>query len=116
MFVLRAAEAVAADPGSRGVVLGGSGNGEQMAANKVSGVRAALAWTAELAQLAREHNDAQVVSIGGRFTSDDEAKAIVDVFVSTEFSDESRHSRRIGMVTAYESTRVLPDLPDSANP
>jgi ribose 5-phosphate isomerase B len=112
VFVLRAAEAVAAEPGSRGVVLGGSGNGEQMAANKVIGVRAALAWTAELAQLAREHNDAQVVSIGGRFTSDDVAKAIVDTFVATEFSDEERHGRRIGMVTAYESTRELPALAD----
>lgn len=116
VFVLRAAEAVAADPGSRGVVLGGSGNGEQMAANKVPGVRAALAWTAELAQLAREHNDAQVVSIGGRFTSVEDAKAIVDTFVRTEFSDEARHSRRIDMVTAYESTKALPELPESAHP
>jgi len=112
VFVLRAAEAVAADPGSRGVVLGGSGNGEQMAANQVPGVRAALAWSGELAQLARQHNDAQVVSIGGRFTSDELAKEIVDTFVSTEFSDEERHSRRIGMVTAYESSRELPALPD----
>ena len=84
--VLRAAKAVADDPGSLGVVLGGSGNGEQMAANKVKGIRAALCWTAELAQLAREHNNAQVVSIGGRFTATEVAKEIVDTFLATEFS------------------------------
>jgi ribose 5-phosphate isomerase B len=113
VFVLRAAEAVAADPGSRGVVLGGSGNGEQIAANKVAGIRAALAWSAELAGLAREHNDAHIVSIGARFTSDDVAKAIVDTFVATEFSDEERHSRRLGMVSAYETTGNVPALPAS---
>ena len=84
VYVLRAAEAVAADPQSRGVVLGGSGNGEQIAANKVDGIRAALAWTPELAGLAREHNNAQVVSIGGRFTDTEVATAIVDVFRSAE--------------------------------
>ena len=113
VFVLRAAEAVAAEEGSLGVVLGGSGNGEQMAANKVSGIRAALAYNAELASLAREHNDAQIVSIGARFTPDAVAKEIVDVFVSTNFSDESRHSRRLGMVSAYETTGELPALPGS---
>ncbi|EWT00452.1 ribose 5-phosphate isomerase [Intrasporangium oryzae NRRL B-24470] len=111
VFVLRAAEAVAGDEGSLGVVLGGSGNGEQMAANKVVGIRAALAYSAELATLAREHNNAQVVSIGARFTSEDVAKEIVDTFVSTGFSEVERHSRRVGMVTAYEATRKLPDLP-----
>ncbi|MDC5696576.1 ribose-5-phosphate isomerase [Intrasporangium calvum] len=115
VFVLRAAEAVAAEPGSRGVVLGGSGNGEQMAANKVAGIRAALAYSTELASLAREHNDAQIVSIGARFTSEDLAKQIVDTFLVTEFSDDERHSRRIGMVSAYESDRALPSLPDSAS-
>ena len=112
VFVLRAAEAVAADPGSLGVVLGGSGNGEQIAANKVSGIRAALAYSTELASLAREHNDAQVVSIGARFTAEDEAKQIVDTFVATKFSDEARHSRRLGMVSAYENTGDLPALPE----
>lgn len=111
VFVLRAAEAVAADEGSRGVVLGGSGNGEQMAANKVVGIRAALAYSPELARLAREHNDAQVVSIGARFADENLAKAIVDTFLSTDFSDAERHSRRVGMVAAYESTRALPPLP-----
>jgi ribose 5-phosphate isomerase B len=113
VFVLRAAEAVAAEDGTLGVVLGGSGNGEQIAANKVSGIRAALAWSPELAALAREHNDAQVVSIGARFTTDDVAKQIVDAFVSTEFTDAERHSRRLGMVSAYENTGNLPALPDS---
>ncbi|MDV3222708.1 ribose-5-phosphate isomerase [Intrasporangium sp.] len=111
VFVLRAAEGVAADPGSRGVVLGGSGNGEQMAANKVPGIRAALAYAPELATLAREHNDAQIVSLGARFATEDEAKEIVDAFLATEFSDEERHRRRIGMVSAYETTRELPPLP-----
>jgi ribose 5-phosphate isomerase B len=106
--VLRAAKAVSEDPGSRGIVLGGSGNGEQIAANKVHGVRAALCWTTELAQLAREHNDAQVVSIGGRFTATDEAKEIVDVFVATEFSGVERHARRLAMVSAYEDDGTLP--------
>lgn len=113
VFVLRAAEAVAAEPGSLGVVLGGSGNGEQMAANKVAGIRAALAYSVELASLAREHNDAHIVSIGARFTADDLAKEIVDTFVATKFSDEERHSRRLGMVSAYENTGDLPALPDS---
>jgi ribose 5-phosphate isomerase B len=106
--VLRAAKAVSEDPGSRGVVLGGSGNGEQIAANKVHGIRAALCWTTELAQLAREHNDAQVVSIGGRFTATDEAKEIVDTFLATEFSGVDRHQRRLAMVSAYEDDGTLP--------
>jgi ribose 5-phosphate isomerase B len=111
VYVLRAAEAVAADEGSLGVVLGGSGNGEQIAANKVTGIRAALAYSAELASLAREHNNAQVVSIGARFTTDEVAKQIVDTFVATAFTEEPRHARRLGMVTAYESTGELPDVP-----
>ena len=111
VFVLRAAEAVAAEPGSLGVVLGGSGNGEQMAANKVGGIRAALACTPELASLAREHNDAQVVSIGGRFTAAEEAREIVRTFLATPFSGEARHQRRIDMVGAYEADGSLPPLP-----
>ena len=111
VYVLRAAEAVAADPGSRGVVLGGSGNGEQIAANKVRGIRAALAWTPELAALAREHNDAQVVSIGGRFIEPEVAKAVVDAFLGTEFVGGTRHQRRLDMVTAYEQDGTVPALP-----
>lgn len=109
--VLRAAQAVAEDPGSLGIVLGGSGNGEQIVANKVKGIRAALCWTSELAQLAREHNDAQVVSIGGRFTATEEAKEIVDTFLATEFSGGDRHVRRLEMVSAYEKDGTLPPEP-----
>ncbi|MEO7061328.1 MAG: ribose-5-phosphate isomerase [Lapillicoccus sp.] len=110
--VLRAAQAVAGDPGSLGVVLGGSGNGEQIAANKVTGIRAALASTPELAQLARQHNDAQVVSIGGRFTAVEEAKEIVDVFLATPFSGVARHARRLEMVSRYEADGSLPAQPE----
>ncbi|GAB3487174.1 RpiB/LacA/LacB family sugar-phosphate isomerase [Flexivirga lutea] len=108
VFVLRAAEGVAADPGSLGVVLGGSGNGEQMAANKVQGVRAALCYNAELARLAREHNNAQVISIGGRFNTIEEAQEMVRVFLATPFSGADRHQRRIDMVAKYEQSGELP--------
>ncbi len=83
VFVLRAAQAVAAEPGSFGVVLGGSGNGEQMAANKVTGIRAALCYDDELARLAREHNDAQVISIGARMTTTEQARSMVRTFLGT---------------------------------
>ncbi|MBB2890414.1 ribose-5-phosphate isomerase [Flexivirga oryzae] len=108
VFVLRAAEGVAADEGSLGVVLGGSGNGEQMAANKVKGIRAALCYNTELAQLARQHNDAQVISIGGRFNTVDEAKEMVKVFLETPFSGAQRHQRRLDMVSDYEKNGDLP--------
>jgi ribose 5-phosphate isomerase B len=111
VYVLRAAQAVAADPGSFGVVLGGSGNGEQMAANKVAGIRAALCSDDELARLAREHNDAQVISIGARMTSVEEARSMLRVFLTTPFSGDERHARRIAMVSAYESDGSLPPLP-----
>lgn len=111
VFVLRAAEAVAADADSLGVVLGGSGNGEQMAANKVSGIRAALCYNTELATLAREHNNAQVISIGGRMNTVDEAKAMVAAFLATPFSGAARHQRRIDMVAAYEQDGTLPPAP-----
>ena len=102
VFVLRAAQGVAGDPGSLGVVLGGSGNGEQMAANKVKGVRAALCYTPTLARLARQHNNAQIISIGGRFNSIEEAKVMVQVFLETPFSGVECHQRRIDMVEQYE--------------
>ncbi|WP_109474445.1 ribose-5-phosphate isomerase [Ornithinimicrobium cavernae] len=111
VFVLRAAEAVADDLGSLGIVLGGSGNGEQIAANKVTGIRAALCYRPELAQLAREHNDAQVLSIGARMHSVEEAKEIVRTFLTTEFSGAERHQRRIDMMAAYEVDGALPDVP-----
>jgi ribose 5-phosphate isomerase B len=116
VFCLRAAEGVAADPGSLGVVIGGSGNGEQMAANKVRGIRAALVWSEETAELARQHNDAQVIAVGGRMHSVDEMTRFVEVFLATPFSQEERHARRIGMLNDYEATGDLPPLPASAVP
>ncbi len=110
-YVLRAAEAVVADPGSLGVVIGGSGNGEAIAANKVRGVRAALAWSDDTASLGREHNDANVVSIGARMHTPAEAARFVELFVTTDFSGEQRHSRRIDMLAAYEASGDLPELP-----
>lgn len=110
-FVLRAAEGVAGDPGSLGVVIGGSGNGEQIAANKVRGIRSALAWSEETASLAREHNNANVVSVGARMHSLDEATRFVEVFLGTSFSGSERHSRRIAQLTTYETIGQLPSLP-----
>jgi ribose 5-phosphate isomerase B len=104
-FCIEAGEAVVADPGSLGVVIGGSGNGEQIAANKVNGVRAALAWNLTTAQLARQHNDANVVAVGARQHSVDEALSLVDAFVAEPFSQDERHQRRIDLLTAYEHTR-----------
>ena len=114
VFCLRAAEGVANDPGSLGIVVGGSGNGEQMAANKVAGVRAALVWSTETATLAREHNDANVISVGGRMHTLEELTGFVEVFLSTPFSEDERHVRRIGMLTTYETGGGLPPLPASA--
>ena len=111
VFCLRAAEAVAAEPGSLGVVIGGSGNGEQMAANKVTGIRCALVWSEETAVLARQHNDAQVVAVGGRMHTVEEMTRFVEVFLATPFSEEERHARRIGMLVEYERTGALPPLP-----
>ena len=106
-FCIAAAQATVDEPGSLGVVIGGSGNGEQIAANKVRGARAALAWSVETARLAREHNDAQVVSVGGRMHSEDEAIAIVEAFLTTPFSGEARHQRRIDLLASYETTGKL---------
>ena len=118
VFCLRAAEAVAADrqdgTDSFGIVIGGSGNGEQMAANKVKGVRAALVWNQQTATLAREHNDANVISVGGRLHTMDEMTRFIEIFLSTPYSDEERHTRRIRMLTDYEKTGNLPPLPESA--
>lgn len=104
-FCFAAAEAVVADPGSLGIVLGGSGNGEQIAANKVAGVRAALAWSPTTAALARQHNDANVVAVGERQHSIEEATAIVEAFLAEPFSGDERHQRRIDQLAAYESAR-----------
>ncbi|MDP9498082.1 MAG: ribose-5-phosphate isomerase [Actinomycetota bacterium] len=110
-YVLRAAQAVAEQPGTLGIVLGGSGNGEAIAANKVPGVRCALAWSDETARLAREHNDANVVSLGARMHREAEALGFVETFLATPYSGEPRHSRRIAMLTDYERSGVLPPLP-----
>jgi ribose 5-phosphate isomerase B len=110
-YVMRAAARAVADPGSLGIVIGGSGNGEQIAANKIPGVRAALAWTEETAQLAREHNDANVLSLGARMYPVEDAIGFARVFVQTPFSTEPRHARRLAMITDYEKTAELPPLP-----
>jgi ribose 5-phosphate isomerase B len=118
VFCLRAAEAVAAERAggadSLGVVIGGSGNGEQIAANKVKGVRSALVWSEETAVLAREHNDANVVAVGGRMHSLEDMTRFVEVFLSTAFPGDERHVRRIGQLADYETTGDLPPLPESA--
>lgn len=118
VFCLRAAEAVAKDRAagldSLGVVIGGSGNGEQMAANKVAGIRCALVWSEETARLAREHNDAQVISVGGRMHSLEEMTRFIELFLVEPFSGDERHVRRIGQLLSYEETRILPPLPESA--
>ncbi len=93
-----AAQAVVAEPGSLGVVVGGSGNGEQIAANKARGARAALAWNLDTARLARQHNDANLVGIGARQHTEAEALAIVDAFLAEPFSGQARHQRRIDQV------------------
>ena len=103
VFCIPAAEAVAKDPGSFGIVLGGSGNGEQMAANKVKGIRAALVWSKETAKLAREHNDANVISLGGRMHDEEFCLDLVDTFLSTPFSNDERHIRRISLISKYEN-------------
>jgi ribose 5-phosphate isomerase B len=107
-YVMRAAAAAAASPGSTAIVIGGSGNGEQIAANKIDGIRAALAWSTETARLAREHNDANVLSLGARMHPVPDAVGFALVFLETPFSGEQRHQRRIDMISAYEESGVLP--------
>ncbi|MEN0024721.1 MAG: ribose-5-phosphate isomerase [Microbacterium sp.] len=113
-FCIRAARAVVADQAAGvetlGVVFGGSGNGEQIAANKVQGVRAALVWNISTAELARQHNDANVISIGARQHTFDEVTSFIDTFIATPFSDEERHVRRIAQIADFERDGSL--LPD----
>ena len=104
-FCFAAAEAVIAEPGSLGIVIGGSGNGEQLAANRVPGVRAILAWSIETARLGRQHNAANVVSVGGRMHTVEEATAIVEAFIAEPFSGDERHQRRVDQMLAYEARR-----------
>jgi ribose 5-phosphate isomerase B len=105
VFCIPAAEAVVADPGSLCVVIGGSGNGEQIAANKVVGTRAALAYSLDTARLGREHNDANVIAIGARMHTQEEALDMVRLFLATPFSGDPRHARRIELLADYEKTR-----------
>lgn len=107
-FCIAAAEAVVADQAAGiqalGIVLGGSGNGEQIAANKVAGVRAALIWNADTAALARDHNDANVCALGARQHSQAEVLELVKIFIAKDFSRDERHVRRIGKIATYENT------------
>jgi ribose 5-phosphate isomerase B len=105
VFCIPAAEAVVADPGSLCVVIGGSGNGEQIAANKVVGARAALAYNFDTARLGRQHNDANVIAVGARMHTQEEALEIVRIFLATPFSGDARHARRIALLADYEKTR-----------
>ncbi|MBK5306106.1 MAG: ribose-5-phosphate isomerase [Frankiaceae bacterium] len=110
-FVLRAAEGVAKDSGSLGIVIGGSGNGEAIAANKVKGIRCALAHSEDTAKLGREHNDANVVSVGARMHDEATAVRLVELFLDTPYSGDERHTRRIQMLSSYENDGTLPPLP-----
>jgi ribose 5-phosphate isomerase B len=107
-FCIVAAQAVASDLergiSALGIVLGGSGNGEQMAANKVAGIRAALIWNRETAALARDHNDANVAAVGARQHSQEEVLELVKIFLSQPFSGDERHKRRIGKISHFEKT------------
>ena len=110
-FCIRAARGVVADQAAGvealGVVFGGSGNGEQMAANKVAGARAALVWNVDTAVLAREHNNANVCAIGARQHSIDEALLFIDTFIRTPFPGDERHVRRISQMAEYETTGAI---------
>ena len=120
-FCINAAVATVADQRAGiealGIVFGGSGNGEQMAANKVDGARAALVWSDATATLAREHNDANVISIGARQHTVEEATRFIDLFIATPFSFEERHERRIAQLAEFERTgaiaghEILPQTP-----
>jgi ribose 5-phosphate isomerase B len=110
-FCISASLRTVGDPGSLGIVIGGSGNGEQIAANKVPGARCALAWNTDTASLAREHNNAQLIGIGARMHTVDEALSFVDAFLSTPWSKAERHQRRIDILDEYERTHEAPAVP-----
>jgi ribose 5-phosphate isomerase B len=107
-FCINAALAVVRDQQAGlpalGIVLGGSGNGEQIAANKVVGIRAALAWNESTARLAREHNDANVIALGARQHTKEEVLRLIELFIAEPFSNDERHVRRIGKIAIYEET------------
>jgi ribose 5-phosphate isomerase B len=102
-YVCPAAEAVARGECERGVVFGGSGNGEAIAANKVPGIRAGLCWNLETARLNRLHNDANVLSLGGRTVPETDALAIVKVWLETPY-EGGRHAPRIAKLAEREAT------------
>lgn len=110
-FCINAALAVVRDQelgvNTLGVIFGGSGNGEQMAANKVHGARAALVWSVPTAELARQHNNANLISIGARQHTVDEAMLYIDTFIKTPFSYEERHERRIAQLAEFEETGAI---------
>lgn len=112
LFIIPAAEAVARGEAERGIVLGGSGNGEAMAANKVKGIRCALCWNEETAELARRHNNANVLSIGQRMISLELALQIVDIWLRTPF-DGGRHARRIQELESYEGGKRISEIRDA---
>src|SRR5690625_3562290 len=102
-FCFAVGEAVVSEEGSLGVVIGGSGNGEQIAANKVVGVRAALVWSEDTAKLARQHNDANVISVGARQHEEAEVISLIETFIAEPFSEAERHARRIQLLADYEA-------------
>ncbi len=106
-FILKAAQAVAKDKGSKGIILGGSGQGEAIAANKVNGIRAVVYYggSEDIVRLSREHNNANILSLGARFLSEEEAKRAVLLWLKTPFSEEERHKRRIQKISEFESNR-----------
>ena len=104
VFIIPTAEAVVDDPGSLGIIFGGSGNGEVISANKVRGVRAALIHSHDTAVLARKHNNANIASIGGRMHSREQIVDLVLAFLTTDFSGAERHVRRLDLISAYEQS------------
>lgn len=112
-YCIETARRVVADEGSLGIVVGGSGNGEQIAANKVPGARAGLAWSVETAQLARQHNHAQLIGIGARMHSPEQADEIVAMFLATPVAKGERHARRVGQLERYERTGTPPPVPEA---
>jgi len=113
-FCIAAARAVAADQAAGrealGIIFGGSGNGEQIAANKVPGIRAALVWNDATAALGRDHNDANVISIGARQHPVADVMRFIDIFLATPFSADIRHVRRIGQIGEFETSGTIASI------
>lgn len=102
-FIFSVAESMAQDNNSKGIVIGGSGQGEAMAANKVGGVRAAVVYDEYSAKMSRQHNDANVMAIGARTLNIEEAKKLIKLWLETPFSNEERHIRRIKKIAEIEN-------------